>query len=291
MACRPRRTGRAYTRAVTKATSKTISVVISTYQRPDACEAALRSVLAQTESPVEILVCDDGSTDETAPRMREWERREELVRYLRAPHNSGTPATTRNLGIEHARGDLVAFLDDDDEWLPSKLASQRSAMLAEKADLVATNALRSDGSLYFPDAPAGWHPTRLDVLKANPIIMSSALVRRDLLLSAGGFPQEIRLRALEDYAVWLELAWRGAALLILGEALVRYDDASSERLSTDRTRIQVAMTRLAWRYALDRPVKPAAVKAALRHSLGVGHVVAVDSLAALRARAGTGSRR
>jgi glycosyltransferase involved in cell wall biosynthesis len=269
---------------VTKATSDSISVVISTYQRPDACEAALRSVLAQTEPPLEILVCDDGSTDETEPRMREWAGREELVRYLRSPHNSGTPATTRNLGIEHARGDLVAFLDDDDEWLPGKLASQRSAMLAEKADLVATNALRSDGSLYFPGAPTAWRPTQLDVLKANPIIMSSALVRRDLLLSAGGFPTAIRLRALEDYAAWLELARRGTALLILGEPLVRYDDTSSDRLSTDRARIQAAMTRLVWRYALDRP-EPASMKAALRHSVGVAHVFAVDSVSALRALA------
>lgn len=258
-----------------------ISVVISTYQRPDACERALRSALNQTEPPLEVLVCDDGSVDETEARMREWERRDERVRYLRVPRNSGTPAASRNLGVGHARGEWIAFLDDDDEWLPSKLAKQRAVLALQDADAIGTNALRSDGSIYFSDARPAWRPTSLDVLKADPIIMSSALVRRDLLLSAGGFPTGAGLRGFEDYALWLTLAGRGVRFVVLGDALVRYDAGSSGRLSSERARIQVGVTRLVWKHALRNP-SPARIRTAMRSSLAVGHVLSSEAWKWLR---------
>ncbi len=266
-----------------------ITVVISTYQRPYACARALRSVLAQTEPPLEVLVCDDGSADETEARMRDWRRHDERVRYLRVPRNSGTPATTRNLGIEHARGDWIAFLDDDDEWLPGKLATQRAVLTTGGADAIGTNALCSDGSIYFPDALPVWRPTSLDVLKADPIIMSSALVRRELLLSTGGFPTDVRLKGFEDYALWLELAGHGARFLVLGDALVRYEAGSSDRLSTKRARIQVGVTRLVWKHAL-RTLSPASVRTALRSSVAVGHVLTSEAWTWLRMQRENGAR-
>jgi glycosyltransferase involved in cell wall biosynthesis len=268
---------------VTPLDSSAISVVISTFERPSACERALRSVLEQTESPLEVLVCDDGSTDETGARMRDWEARDERVRYLRIQHNSGTPATTRNLGIEHARGDLIAFLDDDDEWLPSKLGAQLAALATKNAEVIATNALRSDGGIYFPEAPPIWRPTSLDMLKADPIIMSSALVRRETLHLAGGFPTDARLKGFEDYAAWLELAAHGARFVVLGDALVRYQDCSGGRLSVERARIQVGVTRLVWKHTLRNP-EAARIRTALRSSAAVVHVSISEAWAWLRMR-------
>jgi glycosyltransferase involved in cell wall biosynthesis len=260
----------------------TISVVISTFQRPGACEAALRSALAQTTPPLEVLVCDNGSTDDTEARMRTWEKRDERVRYLRTSQNSGTPGTTRNLGIEHARGELVAFLDDDDEWLPGKLAAQRAAMVAHGADLISTNAFKSNGSVYFPNAPQTGHPKRAELMWANPIIVSSALVARELLLATGGFQTHRRVRGIEDYAMWLELSARGARLLVLGEPLVRYEDASSERMSTARVRTQVLVARLSWAHALRRPIGSAGLRAALRHTAGIAYLMGTEAVAGLR---------
>jgi glycosyltransferase involved in cell wall biosynthesis len=261
-----------------------VSVVISTYNRREACERALRSVLAQTERPLEIIVCDNGSTDDTETRLREWEQREPLVRYLRQPVNSGTPATSRNAGIEHAQGELIAFLDDDDEWLAGKLALQLDALMDTDADVVATNALRSGGRPYFEAAPAVWRPTRTDLMRANPIITSSVLVRRESLLSTGGFPTDIRARGLEDYVAWLDLALTGARFLIIGDTQVRYEDVADDRLSLDRAHIQLAVARLMWWHALRRPVRVAGLSAALRHSAGVIHVLGGEAVAAVRAR-------
>jgi teichuronic acid biosynthesis glycosyltransferase TuaG len=259
-----------------------ISVVISTYQRPDACERALLSALEQTEPPLEVLVCDNGSSDDTEARMRAWETRDRRVRYLRTPVNSGTPGSTRNLGMECARGEWIAFLDDDDEWLPGKLAAQTAG--AADADVIATNALRSGGGLYFPAAPAAWRPTRGDLLRANPIITSSVLVRRDNLMAAGGFSTDPRMRGLEDYGTWLQLADSGARFLILGEPMLRYNDAPGDRLSFDRARIQVAVARLAWSHALRRPRRLAGLRAAARHSAGIGYVLGREAYARLPGR-------
>jgi glycosyltransferase involved in cell wall biosynthesis len=260
-----------------------ISVVISTYQRPDACERAIRSVLDQRRPPLEVLVCDNGSLDETGARIRRWERRDPRVRYLRTERNSGTPATTRNLGIEHARGDLIAFLDDDDEWLPGKLAAQMDARDSGFADVIATNAVRSsDERSYFPEAPPVWCPTRLELLRANPVICSSALVPRDALRAVGGFPTDLRLRGLEDYAAWLELAGRGVRFAVLGEPLVRYQDAAGDRLSLARARIQLAVARLTFKHAFRAPVTAGGMRAALGSAAAVVHVVGAEALNALR---------
>jgi glycosyltransferase involved in cell wall biosynthesis len=265
-----------------------VSVVISTYQRADSCERALRSVLAQTEPPLQVLVCDNGSTDETAERMRAWERRDERVRYLRMDSNSGTPGTTRNLGISHARGGLVAFLDDDDEWLPGKLAAQRAALAAEEVDVVATNALRSDGSVYFPGAPRYRRVGRAELLRSNPLVVSSALARREQLQAAGGFPTSRSVRGIEDYAMWLALLAAGSRVLILGEPLVRYEDASVDRMSTARITTQVAVARLVAAHALRPPVTRAGLGAAARQAIGIAYVARDAARIRVAARAERG---
>lgn len=231
-------------------------------------------------------MCDDGSRDDTESRMLAWERRDERVHYVRASRNSGKPATTRNLGIERAQGDWIAFLDDDDEWLPGKLASQRATLETEDVDVVATNALCSDGSAYFSDAPTVLRPTRTDLLRANPIITSSTLVRRESLISTSGFRVDNWMRGIEDYVAWLELADRGARFLILGEPLVRYDDTSSDRLSIDRVRIQIAVARATWIHALRRPRTSADLRSAFRHSADVAYVAGGEALARLQVGAG-----
>jgi teichuronic acid biosynthesis glycosyltransferase TuaG len=267
---------------LTSPATGTISVIISTYQRPDACERALRSVLDQTEPPLEVLVCDDGSVDDTPERMRVWEARSERMRYLRLAANTGTPAATRNLGIAAARGEWVAFLDDDDAWFPEKLACQRMAISRGSADVIAANALCSDGRPYFDEAPTLLMPSRSELLRANPVITSTVLVRR----SMAGFPTARWLRGVEDYAAWLQLADLGARFVVLGEPLISYENASGERLSAARARTELAITRLAWRRAMRTPASRANFMAAIRRTAGTLYVAGGDTLAAIRAGIG-----
>lgn len=96
--------------------SLAVSVIIPTYNRAEFVNEAIASVLAQTYAPVEILVVDDGSTDETAAVVRGFGAR---VQYLYQVNRG--PAAARNVGILQARGDALAFLDSDDLWVPQAL--------------------------------------------------------------------------------------------------------------------------------------------------------------------------
>lgn len=101
------------------------SVVLPTYNRQHLVVDALQSALDQIEPQDEIIVVDDGSTDETPEVLEPFLDR---IRYFR--HENAGQVVTRNLGVGQATKDLVFFLDDDDEWLPGKLALQRSVMSA-----------------------------------------------------------------------------------------------------------------------------------------------------------------
>src|SRR5689334_2160139 len=98
---------------------QSVSVVIPTYNRAELVGEAIDSVLGQSRPPLEVIVVDDGSTDDTADVVGRYGAR---VVYLRQP-NCG-PATARNVGVARARGDLIALLDSDDRWLPRKLELQ-----------------------------------------------------------------------------------------------------------------------------------------------------------------------
>jgi hypothetical protein len=166
------------------------------------------------------------------------------------------------MGVTEARGEWVAFLDDDDEWLPGKLAAQLAH--TGDADVIATNAVGSGGELYFPAAAPISRPSRQGILAANPVIQSSAMVRRQLLLDAGGFPAEPWLRGLEDYAAWLSMADAGARFLMLGEPLVRYTTHGGARFSAGApARVEIAAARLAWRRLRSSPRDGALLRAAL----------------------------
>lgn len=236
-----------------------ISVVIPTFQRPDACAAAVTSALEQTLPPLEVLVCDDGSEDETADRFGDWERRDERVRYLRLPRR-GRPAPVRNAGVRAARGDWVAFCDDDDAWRPEKLAIQAPHLRAER--VVATNAERSTGGAYLPEHGEPREPTRAEMLRVNPVITSTAVAEREAVLAAGGFLEAPWALGVEDYALWLRLADRGARFLVLPEVTVDYHDHRAGRLSNRLVEQETAVARLAWSRWARRPLDGAQLSAA-----------------------------
>src|SRR6185369_14122248 len=104
-----------------------VSVIIPTYNSARFLTDAIDSVLAQTFKDFEVIVIDDGSTDETESLMHKYGS---AVRYIR--HENRGVALTRNRGIDESRGRYVAFLDADDVWLPHKLDRQLTALRGKK---------------------------------------------------------------------------------------------------------------------------------------------------------------
>jgi glycosyltransferase involved in cell wall biosynthesis len=119
-----------------------VSVIIPTFQSARYIVEAVESVLGQTYAPIEIIVVDDGSTDDTRERLRPYFDRLRYV-YL---ENSG-PSKARNHGVRLARGELIAFLDADDRWLSNKLETQIRCLMNEPtAALVHSTSLVGETS-------------------------------------------------------------------------------------------------------------------------------------------------
>lgn len=231
-----------------------VSVVIPAFNAAGTICEALDSVAGQTVPPPEVLVIDDCSSDDTFALAEGHSSR---PRVFRTPVNGG-PAAARNLGIEKARGEWLAFLDGDDTWLPHRLEAQLE--LARKhPDVVlwCGKALRvqADGRDIPEDsrqasiderALAGEIPATGDTQEAvqewrrvslrefavcNPVSTSSVLVRKSAVESVGGF--DTGFRGPEDYDLWVRIAATGAVAL-MGRPLCRYRCTSGSLSMDDR---------------------------------------------------------
>jgi glycosyltransferase involved in cell wall biosynthesis len=184
-----------------------VSVIIPAYNAARFVAQAVESVLAQSYRPVEILVIDDGSTDDTA---RVLEPYRDAIRYIRQPN--GGPSRARNNGLAHARGELIAFLDADDVWLPDKLSRQVRCL----EESPAVGVVHCD--TYNLDEQSGARSRRATprddfagncyarLFRGNQVTYSTVVIRRECLDRVG--PMDERYTHAEDYDLLLRLARR-----------------------------------------------------------------------------------
>ena len=174
----------------------------------DAC----RTVLEQTLADLELLIVDDGSSDGSANTAREIAERDERVRVIARETNSGLPAIPRNAGIREARGRYVAFIDHDDTWFARKLERQVGVLEAEPGigmvhsylwGIAGHNPLSGLRELCPPAEKA---TTFSSLHEGNQVQMSSVAIRREILNDLGGFSEDIELRAVEDFEMWLRVS-------------------------------------------------------------------------------------
>lgn len=222
-----------------------ISVIIPTHNRRALLEQTLTSVYAQTLEPDEIIVADDGSTDDTQTYLRR-----QPVTAIELPH-SGRPAPARNAGLDQARGDLVAFLDSDDVWMPTALAHLCAALnstpqagfaFCDYADGLSEPASRpsyADGALVDIFEP---------LLQSDFLATGALLIRRDAIRAVGRFDEGCRVA--DDWDYWLRLASRFEGVYVNRPLLrVRAQSDSISRapggaLFADNIRISRKMIRL-----------------------------------------------
>lgn len=185
----------------------TVSIITPTYNRAGMLKEAIESVLAQTYQDWEHLIVDDGSTDGTMGLVTRYAGQDPRIRYVRR-RNGGLPAA-RNTGLLAARGEYVAFLDDDDRFLPKKLERQLS-MLRQRPELGFVYAPvwvhYDDRSERMPIIPDRFATTFAELIERSAIQVCSVLVRRTALDAVGGFNE--RYRGCADYDLWLRLAAR-----------------------------------------------------------------------------------
>jgi glycosyltransferase involved in cell wall biosynthesis len=188
-----------------------VSVVIPTYNYGRYVAQAVDSALTQTYPAVEVIVVDDGSTDDTRQRLAGYEGR---IRYIHQ-QNQGLSAA-RNTGIRAATGEFVAFLDSDDAFHPRKLEIQMGVLAADPA-------LGLVGTASFSDEPRVWvdslpeprfhHPLTLEeIVFASCFAPSSVLARKECFKRVGLF--DTALRSVEDRDMWIRIAARFPVALI-----------------------------------------------------------------------------
>lgn len=230
-----------------------VSVIIPANNRAALIGRAICSVLEQTAADrAEVIVIDDGSTDDTAAVIQSFGPH---VRYIRQ-EKAGAP-TARNRGILAQRNEFVAFLDSDDEWHPEKLQRQL-AVLRDHPDVVLVcgdfQRRHPDGRLILVEPPPVPTDTQCDflapLLRRNFVGTSVTIVRAAALQRTGLFRREL-LRS-QDYHLWLRLAQTGPGVYLNGP-LATYTVDAPDNLS--RGAVKQAEFQLRARYMIARTLR------------------------------------
>ena len=211
-----------------------ISVIIPTYNRKHTLSRAISSVFSQTLKPFEIIIVDDGSTDGT----KEWLSKIYPKIQTINQSNSGV-SMARNVGIKIAKGDWIALLDSDDEWLTKKLEKQVTS-LKENPDLLfchtneiwIRNGVRINQSRKHQKYGGHIFEKCLDICRISP---SSALFKKSILDDLGGFDE--KLPVCEDYDLWIRIA-AYYPVLFLDEPLINKFGGHDGQLSNVQAGIE-----------------------------------------------------
>ncbi len=201
--------------------SPSISVVIPVYNAGLPLREAIDSALAQTDVNVEVIVVDDGSTCQVTQEILDSYGTQ--IRCLRQK-NAG-PAAARNVGVQHASHEWIAFLDQDDIWLPQKSRVQLAAAQESGADVIYTNArnfgeLERVGELRCDPAQMPTGEVFEALLLDNFLTMAGVMIRRSTFLAAGSFRPEFA--GVDDWDMWLKVSAAGAQFHAVPEPLILY---------------------------------------------------------------------
>jgi len=208
-----------------------VSVVIPTYNRAAFCEEAVRSVLGQTIPPLEIIVVDDGSTDDTRRRLASLP-----ITYLRQANRG--PAAARNRGIDTAGGEYIAFLDSDDMWQPEKLARQYHSTITAGYAISYTDEIwiyrgRPINQRRKHRKYGGWiFPRCLPLCIISP---SSVMIHHSVFNRYGRWNEALWM--CEDYELWLRLT-NHEPVLFLPRPLITKRGGHDGQLSAHHTPVE-----------------------------------------------------
>lgn len=222
-----------------------VSVIMPAYNAGNFIAESIESVLQQTYTNWELLIVDDGSTDNTKQIIKGFCHKDSRVKYFY--QQNGKQGKARNLALAHATGKYIAFLDADDVWISQKTEIQLNQLTEKKADLVFSecntftdviskpSGIMNTGKGYF----SGTEGLK-SFLEVNKIVPSSVLVKTEALNKTGRFTEKPSIQNAEDYHLWLKLLMNGnifyGSELVLAHYRIHAASASYiDKLSVKRT--------------------------------------------------------
>jgi len=198
-----------------------VSVIIPTYNHAPMLHEALKALQAQTFTNWEAIVINNFSTDETIEVVNSFnDQRFTLINFS----NKGIIAASRNEGIRNARANIIAFLDSDDFWYPTKLELSLAALTAD-VDLVCHGEIwQKDGHVAarMQYGPLGRADYKHLLFEGNCLSTSAIIVRKQCLLEAGCFSEALEMITAEDYELWLKLARNNVRFAFIDTMLGEY---------------------------------------------------------------------
>lgn len=214
-----------------------VSVIIPTHNRKELLRRALDSVLKQTYQPLEIVVVNDGSTDETERMVSGYQQTHPCIKYLKHSHPKGAPKA-RNYGIQKATGQFLTFLDDDDELLPDNIKSCMEQYDDHYAYICTgyTRITRKRSSDILPKKIITYDAMLYKIVTGNQIV-----ARRERVVDLGGFDEG--LLSSQDYDMWLRLNERfGDAKCIRKPLTIMHTEHEHVRITSSSNKIKGALS-------------------------------------------------
>jgi glycosyltransferase involved in cell wall biosynthesis len=225
-----------------------VSVVLPTHNRVALLGRAIESVLSQTAADFELIVVDDASQDGTGAYLATLGKRDSRVRVVSTAAAKGG-AGARNEGLRFCRGEWTAFLDDDDQWLPTKLQRQLELLSANPSAVAC-----SCGYVRCRPAGVSKHVQVLADATLQQLLEESALGSASLFMEIGGF--DPTLKSAQDMDLWIRLRQRGE-IVACREFLVLYQVHTGPRISTDMNSQYAGSRRFYFkhRHLMDEPLR------------------------------------
>lgn len=203
-----------------------VSIITPCYNAASYIADTIESVLSQIFLNWEMLIVDDCSTDNSSRIIKQYALQDDRIVYFKTSVPSGSPSIPRNIGIDNARGDFLAFLDADDIWLPDKLEKEIDFLENNGYDLAYSYYEKMDWEEKRADRIIRTREktTYSDLLKSNSIPCLTSIIRKDIIGST-----RFKQIPQEDFCFWLDILKKGYTAYNLCEVTALYREAKNSR--------------------------------------------------------------
>ena len=227
-----------------------ISVLMGVYNCASTVEKAIQSIVDQTVTDWELIICDDGSTDDTFETVRAIAEKEPRIVLIRNERNLGLAPTLNNC-LRAARGTYTARMDGDDICAPDRFEKELAVLGADpKCAVVSCGMLSFDEEGVYGQSNYPEKPDKTDFFRMSPFCHAGCMMRKNVLLELGGYNESSEVERFEDYDLWYRLYKAGHYGRNLSEPLYSMRD---DRNATKRRKMKyrIKVTRLSLKIYRD----------------------------------------